>query len=120
VDAGGRRVELVAAVVDLPDGDARAGAIAAVAESGSVPPPRRAPPAADWHTFKLFGAAERADRVLAGAVAPTVAAARAAGEIDAWFFLRYVDPPGARAHLRLRVHGDEPAFAARLADALGP
>ena len=30
--------------------------------------------------------------------------ARAAAEIDAWFFLRYLDGPGARPHLRLRAH----------------
>ncbi len=49
--------------------------------------------------------------------------ARAAREIDAWFFLRYVDGPGARPHLRLRaraVDGDPAAFEQRLRRALAP
>ncbi len=29
---------------------------------------------------------------------------RRTGEIDGWFFLRYLDGPGERPHLRLRVH----------------
>ena len=45
-----------------------------------------------------------------------------AGEIDAWFFLRYLDGPGERPHLRLRVRGrdgGEPAaFERRLRRAL--
>ena len=43
-------------------------------------------------------------------------------EIDAWFFLRYVDGPGERPHLRVRVrgrNGGEPeAFERRLRAAL--
>ncbi|HZS36515.1 MAG TPA: thiopeptide-type bacteriocin biosynthesis protein [Polyangia bacterium] len=126
VDAGGRRVEAVVAVIDLPDGARAEAQAAAIANLGRVPPPRVAPPAAGWSTFKIFGAAERADRVLVGAVAPAVEAARDAGELDGWFFLRYVDGPGRRAHLRLRVHAardperDPARFAARLADALAP
>ena len=52
-------------------------------------------------------------------------AARDAGEIDGWFFVRYVDDHGLRPHLRLRVHSAADdrapldAFAARLDDALG-
>jgi thiopeptide-type bacteriocin biosynthesis protein len=125
VDAGGRRVEAVVAVVAAPDDAAHARAAAAeIAACGRVPPPRRAPPAPGWITFKLFGAADRAERVLAGAVAPAVAAALDAREIDAWFFLRYVDGPGGRDHLRVRVHERAGAsrgrFAARLDEALAP
>jgi thiopeptide-type bacteriocin biosynthesis protein len=61
------------------------------------------------------------DAVLATAVAPAVHAARAAGEIDRWFFVRYVDGPGRRPHLRLRVHGPGAgarAFERRLDDVL--
>ena len=77
-------------------------------------------PAEGWRTFKLFGAPDRQDRVLHGVVHPAVAAARAAGELDAWFFQRYVDPPGPRHHLRVRVHGQLDRFAARLDAALAP
>ena len=91
---------------------------------GRVPPPRLEPPLAGWRTFKLFGASAGQDALLTGTVAPTVAEARAKGEIDAWFFLRYLDGPGERPHLRLRVRGqdgDEPAaFEQRLRAALRP
>ena len=114
IDAGGRRLEAIVAVIadDAPPPPPLPG----------VPPPaERADVAAGWHTWKLFGAADRADRVLAGAVAPAVAGALAAAEIDAWFFLRYVDGPGRRDHLRLRVRAPSDApFAARLDDALAP
>ena len=127
VDRAGRRVEIVAAMVDAPDWDEAerlVAASAAVAKMGRVPPPRLAPPAEGWRTFKLFGAADRADRVLAQIVAPEVRAARAAGELDGWFFMRYVDGPGRRDHLRVRVHepekGGADAFAARLTEALAP
>jgi thiopeptide-type bacteriocin biosynthesis protein len=109
IDAGGRRIEAIVAVI-----------------ADDAPPPSPLPrvplPSGnDWHTWKLFGAAERADRVLHGAIAPAIADAIAAHEIDAWFFLRYVDGPGHRDHLRLRVRAkSDAAFAARLADALAP
>ncbi len=105
IDAGGRRLEAIVAVI-ADDG-------APPAPLERVPPPAEAAGAADWHTWKLFGAADRADRVLHGAVAPAIAAASAAGEIEGWFFLRYVDGPGRRDHLRLRVRAAREApFAA--------
>ncbi|MEA2696575.1 MAG: lantibiotic biosynthesis protein, partial [Myxococcales bacterium] len=71
-----------------------------------------------WTTFKLFGTDEHQDRLLT-AVAPAVQAALSAGEIDAWFFLRYLERPGPRPHLRLRVHaGSAAASAARFAERL--
>ena len=110
IDAGGRRIEAIVAVI-----------------ADDTPPPPALPrvplPAAagDWHTWKLFGAADRADRVLQGAIAPAIADALAAREIDGWFFLRYVDGPGRRDHLRLRVRAaSDAAFATRLAEALSP
>lgn len=104
VDAGGRRLEAVVAVV--------ADATPPPAPSARVPLPS---PARDWHTWKLFGAADRAERVLARVVAPAVAA----GGHDGWFFLRYVDGPGRRDHLRLRLRAADPApFAAALEAAL--
>jgi thiopeptide-type bacteriocin biosynthesis protein len=53
---------------------------------------------------------------------PAIQRAQAALEIDAWFFLRYLDGPGRRPHLRLRVHAVEQthAFEDRLRVALGP
>jgi thiopeptide-type bacteriocin biosynthesis protein len=101
-DADGRRVELIAQVVSPLDGPARArseAASRAVAAAGRVPPPRQAPPADGWRTFRLYGAADRADRLLVGVVAPLMTSLRDA--IEGWFFLRYVE--AGRDHLRLRV-----------------
>jgi thiopeptide-type bacteriocin biosynthesis protein len=128
VDRDGRRVEAVVMLVAEP-GDAaaaraRADAARAVRDAGLVPPPHRAPPARGWRTFKAYGAAARQEELLGGAIVPAIRAAQAAGEIDRWFFLRYVDGPGRRHHLRVRVHAPAAAggarFAARLADALAP
>jgi lantibiotic biosynthesis protein len=117
VDSDGRRVEAVVAVVDhdppaAPD----------LRAHRRVPPPREAPPLPGWRTFKLFGASTRQDELLQGAVVPAIERAQAAREIDAWFFLRYLDGPGRRPHLRLRVHAVGPlhAFEDRLRAALGP
>jgi len=111
VDRDGRRIEVIAAVVTQPDGDqaalAAAGA-AAIRTAGHVPPARVHPPAPGWCTFKLYGAPDRHDRMLTGAIAPVIAGARAAGAIDRWFFVRYVDGPGRRDHLRVRVHERQP------------
>jgi thiopeptide-type bacteriocin biosynthesis protein len=101
--------------------------VAAAARAlGPIPPPARAPAAAPtvdgWRTFKLFGTSARHSELLQTAVLPAVRAARAAGEIDGWFFLPYVDGPGRRPHLRLRVHAPRGAtgFEARLATAVAP
>ncbi len=117
VDRDGRRIEAVVAVVDdaAPPGSETVGV-------GRVPPPREAPPLPGWRTFKLFGTPDRQDELLAEAVVPAIRQAQDAREIDAWFFLRYVDGPGRRPHLRLRVHGtpSAAAFEARLLAALAP
>ena len=88
---------------------------AAVRAADAVPPPHRAPASADWTTYKLFGPAARQDDLLTLLV-PIVRAGQHAGEIDRWFFQRYVDGPGRRHHLRLRVRAlaDAAAFARRL------
>src|SRR6185295_17613078 len=74
------------------------------------------PPPADWVTLRLYGAPDRADAVLAGLVGPFVAAARASGTLERWFFLRYLEAPG-RHHLRVRLSAP-PARLAALAGAL--
>ncbi|HXI57894.1 MAG TPA: thiopeptide-type bacteriocin biosynthesis protein, partial [Polyangia bacterium] len=125
VDSDGRRVEAVIALCDHPDAHGKqdnAQAARTARAMGDVPPPRLRPAAHHWTTFKLFGADEHQDRVLA-AVAPAVQAALSAGELDAWFFLRYVERPGPRPHLRLRVHAGSAtasaaASAARFAERL--
>jgi thiopeptide-type bacteriocin biosynthesis protein len=130
LDRDGRRVELVAAALrpSTPAEVARAAAVAALAP---VPPPcvretgRGARADRRWVTAKIFGAADRAARVLVEAVAPAITAARAAGEIDRWFVLPYVEGPGRREHLRLRLRsgGDDDASRralARLDEALAP
>jgi class I lanthipeptide synthase len=127
VDRDGRRVEAVVALVDRPDADEaarHARAARATAAAGRVPPPRLVAPPADWRTYKLFGAPEHADALLLDTLQPTIAAARRAHELDDWFFLRYVDGPGRRHHLRLRVRSSTPAaraaFDERLRRALEP
>ena len=123
VDRDGRRVEAIVAVgADEPEtSPARA---PSSPRPGRVPPPRLEPPLPGWRTFKLFGASAGQDALLTRTIVPAVAEARAAAEIDAWFFLRYLDGPGERPHLRLRVrghNGGEPeAFERRLRAALSP
>jgi thiopeptide-type bacteriocin biosynthesis protein len=127
VDRDGRRLEAICALVDRPDGEearAAARAAAAVGATPRVPPPRRAPPPPEWRTFKIFGAPGHQDALLVDAIRPVVAAARRAREIEAWFFQRYVESPGRRHHLRVRVRAARPraraAFEAHLAAALAP
>jgi thiopeptide-type bacteriocin biosynthesis protein len=127
VDRDGRRVEAVVALVDRPGADegARLGRAAhAAAAIGRVPPPRAAPALPGWLTLKLFGPADLQDAVLAGAVGPAIRAGRRAREIEGWFFIRYVDGPGRRPHLRVRARGTGrrglAAFEARLGAALVP
>jgi len=124
VDRDGRRVEAVVMLVEHPDGDdaaAHARRSQAIRSAGAVPPPARAPREAGdaWRTFKLYGPAGRQDDLLALLV-PIVRAGQHAGEIDAWFFQRYVDGPGRRHHLRVRTRaaGDGAAFERRLRDRL--
>jgi thiopeptide-type bacteriocin biosynthesis protein len=125
VDRDGRRVEAIVAVVDEAVDEKTAPPAPRAPRLGRVPPPRQEPPLAGWRTFKLFGASARQDTLLTEAVLPAVNEARAAAEIDAWFFLRYLDGPGTRPHLRLRARagaaeGDLAAFERRLRRALVP
>ncbi len=122
-DASGRRVEAVVALADEPNEESRArmaAILSDVASAGAVPPPRKAAPspeASGWQTFKLFGGVDHQDALLIDDVAPTIREARAAREITGWFFLRYVDGPGLRTHLRLRVRtakAGDPRFSRRL------
>ncbi len=123
-DAGGRRVEAVVALVDHPDAEdaaAAAHATRATTSARRVAPPRAAGPARGWRTLKLFGAPAHQDALLLDVVAPTIAAAARDKEITGWFFQRYVEGPGARHHLRVRVRAPRaPAFEARLSKALAP
>jgi len=117
-DRSGRRVEAVVALVDEPDGRAAAAA-AATRAAGAVPPPSRRTTHAEartpaWVTFKLFGAADRQDTVLADVVAPLLAMAGSARWLGRWFFQRYVEGPGRRPHLRLRFDGHIDAIAQAL------
>jgi lantibiotic biosynthesis protein len=63
---------------------------------------RTFPPGSEWLYAKLYSGPATADRVLRRVVAPLVRQARAAGWIDGWFFIRYVDPG---PHLRVRFRG---------------
>lgn len=112
-DRAGRRVEAVVALVDEPDARATAAA-AATRAAGVVPPPALFTGAPSWVTFKLFGAAERQDAVLADVVAPLLAKSRRARWPGRWFFQRYVEGPGRRPHLRLRFDRHTDALAQAL------
>jgi thiopeptide-type bacteriocin biosynthesis protein len=122
VDRDGRRLEAVVMVIERPCAHEiveHARRSAAIRSAGAIPPPARAPRLDDWRTFKLFGAQGRQDDLLA-LLLPTIRAAQHAGEIDSWFFQRYVDGPGSRHHLRVRVHApDAGAFERRMRDRLG-
>jgi len=128
VDRDGRRVEAVVALVDRPADDERThlgAASRAVAAAGRVAPPREQPAWPGWRTLKLFGPSELEDTLLVERIGPVIRAARAAREIRAWFFIRYVEGPGRRPHLRVRVRGSRgarvgAAFDARLEAALAP
>jgi thiopeptide-type bacteriocin biosynthesis protein len=128
VDRDGRRVEAVVMLVEQPDADDIAGharRTEATRAAGAVPPPARASrqAAEGWRTFKLFGTPGRQDDLLA-LLPPIIRAGQHAGEIDGWFFQRYIDGPGRRHHLRVRVRavGGAGAFAfeSRLRDRTGP
>jgi len=62
-------------------------------------------------------ASQLPERTLGG-----IRAGQHAGEIDRWFFQRYIDGPGTRHHLRVRVHAASDAaltaFEGRLRDRL--
>jgi len=129
VDREGRRVEAVVMLIEEPDATDAAGhaqRAAGVRSAGAVPPPARAAGLVEegWRTFKLFGAQGRQDDLLAPLL-PTIRSAQHAGDIDRWFFQRYVEGPGRRHHLRVRVHaaagatphGFEGRLRERLADA---
>jgi len=122
VDRDGRRVEAVVMVVEEPDPAEKGEHLRrseAIRAAGAVPPPARTPRLEDWQTFKLFGVQSRQDDLL-GLLLPAVRAGQHAGEIDRWFFQRYIDGPGSRHHLRVRVHAsnDPAAFERRLRERL--
>ena len=123
VDRGGRRTEaIVMLVAEATPAETRADDELRGVEQ--VPPPRLAPSFAGWRSFRIYGAPEHQDELLSAFIAPAVFAARDQGTIDVWFFLPYVDGPGRRPHLRLRVHavrdGDGLGFERALRAALAP
>ena len=120
IDRDGRRLELVVPVVQTAPAERKANHLPPQTLA-RVAPPREAPPLDGWRTFKLFGPPELQDGLLVELVGGVVEEGLAAGELGAWFFLRYEDGPGRRPHLRLRVRGGDQgaSFERRLRDALG-
>lgn len=108
LEQSGRRVELSCAVVD-PDADR--GRNARLAELALAPPPGEVL-APGWRTIKLYAPRDRHARLLTDEIAAFVAKPG----VRAWFFLPYVDPPGAREHLRLRIKASDDKTAGRLAE----
>jgi thiopeptide-type bacteriocin biosynthesis protein len=72
-------------------------------------------PGSAWLYAKLYTGTSTADRALREVVAPLVREAMREGAADHWFFIRYGDPEW---HVRLRLHGDPAALAARVVPAL--
>lgn len=105
IDRGGRRVEIVAAVVRGGE-EARTAALGAM---DLVPPPRAA---SGWRTLKIYAPRELHAELLVEQIAPFTDQRGLRG----WFFLPYVDPP-ARDHLRVRLRARDEAAAARLTEA---
>ncbi len=78
-----------------------------------VPGVRRTfPPGSDWLYAKVYTGASTADRILCASITPLIERFRAAGLIDAWFFVRYSDPDW---HLRVRLHSPHGGFGADVA-----
>ncbi|HEY0708241.1 MAG TPA: thiopeptide-type bacteriocin biosynthesis protein, partial [Polyangia bacterium] len=98
VDEGGRRIELVAAVVD-EEGTP----VTRTRQARRVPLPAETAARDTWLTFRLYGARAQQSAVLFEVVAPLITAARNAGDLAGWFFLPYADPGTGRDHLRVRL-----------------
>jgi thiopeptide-type bacteriocin biosynthesis protein len=67
-----------------------------------TPLKRTFPPGSAWLFAKLYTGTATADDVLTRVVAPLVRAARKAGVLERWFFIRYGDP---HWHVRVRIRG---------------
>ena len=88
------------------------------AAGGAGRPPqlhRTFSPGSEWLYAKLYTGTATADQVLRDLVSPLVAAMRAAGAFDRWFFIRYDDPDH---HLRIRFRGPPARLAAEVLPAL--
>lgn len=72
-------------------------------------------PGSDWLYAKIYCGESTADRVLREAIGPLAREAIARGDIDRWFFIRYVDPD---PHLRVRFRGDPATLYGRVLPAL--
>jgi thiopeptide-type bacteriocin biosynthesis protein len=72
-------------------------------------------PGSEWLYAKLYSGTATADQVLRDMIAPLVAAQRAAGTFDRWFFIRYDDPDH---HLRVRFRGVPARLSAEVLPAL--
>lgn len=72
---------------------------------------RRFLPGSEWLFAKIYASPSHIDRLLIEHIRPLVKEVLAAGDADAWFFIRYADP---HSHLRLRFHGSPKALNSRL------
>ncbi len=115
LDSGGRRVELICAVVNDEDQDFEEARRARLGALALALPPSEGAAAAGWRTVRIYAARERHAELLALTLAPFLDEQRG---LDAWFFLPYVEPPGARPHLRVRLHARQEAVVTRLATQL--
>src|SRR5205814_27111 len=96
------------------DGQARPAALRRWRPAARCPPPREARPRPLWRSFRLHGPVDRQAELLVGVVAPALRAARRAGRLERWFFLRYAEAGGRRPHLRVRVQAPTPRALAAL------
>jgi len=111
-DRRGRRVEAVVAVVSTPNQGQREHLtrrnLRRAARADVVAPYESSYD--EWSTYKLFGPLDRQDDLLSEVVRPFLQgcgprSGAAKGERPPWFFQRYVEGPGVRHHVRLRLAG---------------
>ncbi|MBB5958482.1 thiopeptide-type bacteriocin biosynthesis protein [Saccharothrix tamanrassetensis] len=85
--------------------------------TATVTPDRRKHIGSEWVYLKLYAATVQQDDIVTGAAASLIAALRAEGSLDRWFYLRYGDPePHLRIRLRVRQDHDSLAVLARTAE----
>jgi thiopeptide-type bacteriocin biosynthesis protein len=67
---------------------------------------RKFPPGSQWLYLKLYCGPQTANQLLTGPIWETLTQLSEQGQVQQWFFVRYLDP---EFHLRLRVRCDDPA-----------
>jgi thiopeptide-type bacteriocin biosynthesis protein len=72
-----------------------------------IEPKRKFLPGDEWLYVKIYGGYKILDEIISNILKPYCEELLENGDIDKWFFIRYNDPD---SHLRIRFHGQAPAF----------